>query len=411
MLKFSFRGEEEKKESAVGVYRLLVSLVGRHKSKGPLVPPQKFQVEENSEERAEGAMDTDGAAEAAEGKDAAAEGEQKEAAAAADAAADATADAAAGDAAAAGAVNGSNSPAAAETLDGEAADSTAAAGSAAAAAAAEDDTVMEEESEKGEQRGPPRVVDTSILETCCRDTSGAPWTPEEALKLFVFCLLSFGSKTQTHLNRILSNYLQTFICFANQSEDPAEAREPEVDIHPAVLQAVQKFWSTSQQRTALTLHAFLKSGILQRARVLQELCAADANIRDSWGQLELVETVLRGALDECENAREEAAAASAPMPTNTEAEQLLHFLMVHLIEDLIKETSPARSRFLFLRCIFFGRKYAEFINLQKLKEEVEMVLSGIEDRRVSNLLIVIGQVQKHYCSTYKEWQMKTNSET
>ncbi|CDJ41233.1 hypothetical protein ETH_00033890 [Eimeria tenella] len=50
MLKFSFRGEEEKKESAVGVYRLLVSLVGRHKSKGPLVPPQKFQVEENSEE-------------------------------------------------------------------------------------------------------------------------------------------------------------------------------------------------------------------------------------------------------------------------------------------------------------------------------------------------------------------------
>ena len=50
--------------------------------------------------------------------------------------------------------------------------------------------------------------------------------------------------------------------------------------------------------------------------------------------------------------------------------QLLHFYLVHLIEDLLAEEISSRCRFLVLRCLYIGRKYAGFIDLPRLKAEV-----------------------------------------
>ncbi|OEH79129.1 nuclear cap binding protein [Cyclospora cayetanensis] len=358
MLRFSFDGDDARKESVFRVYQLLLSLLGKHKSKGSPAASRKTAQEE--EEQHAGAEAADGAS---------------------------------------------------STMETDAPEGTAAANGLCSPSDRKADSEVARDSSTREELEPEAAAEdaqrlnTSVLHHCEKDMESDPWKLEEILKLFVFCLLSFGSKTQTHLNRLLRNYAEVFLLFAQGAEAhtmdsledmqmPVEASE-RGDIYPAVLQAVQKYWAFSQQKLALTLHAFLKVGILKRQRVLQLLCEANTETRDSWAYLELIEAVLRGAVDECETAREEAAATGASKPTYTEAEELLHFYLMHLLKDLRVEEAPPRIRFLYLRCLFIGRKYAEFVDVPRLKEEVE----GIEDAdsRISNLLTIVEEVQKKFC--------------
>ena len=185
-------------------------------------------------------MDTDGAPAAAAPE------------AAAEAAADSTDAPTASEAAA---VAADSEPAAGEAAAEPAAATEAAAepAEAAAAAAARDESIEEDNEGEGRQGA---VAALHALEQCSTDTEGAPWSPDDIIKLFVFCLLSLGSKTQTHLHRALSNYAQAFTFYAAQSEQTPEEQQQQqqqqlvqqVDIHPAVLQAIQKYWTTSQQR-------------------------------------------------------------------------------------------------------------------------------------------------------------------
>lgn len=153
-------------------------------------------------------------------------------------------------------------------------DTTAAAAAAGEATAAEDgaaaasdncspareaagETGKERDDEEIEEAETAQQVDLSPLETCERATDSPPWDLQETLKLFVFCLLALGSKTQTHMHRLLSNYIEVFSLIEKQTNvnalngmtelDTIEGDE-QVDIHPAVLEATQKYWINSQQK-------------------------------------------------------------------------------------------------------------------------------------------------------------------
>ena len=102
----------------------------------------------------------------------------------------------------------------------------------------------------------PQSVAMSALETCAKATDAAPWTLKELVELFVCCLLSMGGKTQTHLNRLLSNYSEVFALLENGEKDSelpdlnqqTEGDANHLDIHPVVLQTIQKYWIHSQQK-------------------------------------------------------------------------------------------------------------------------------------------------------------------
>ncbi|KAL8271051.1 hypothetical protein Esti_005036 [Eimeria stiedai] len=338
LLKFSFGSQDAKQANVLQVHKLLSSLVGQHKSKWTRPPqggPQEAQA---------GALPSNDSEAAKARKEADADGASAEAAA---------------------------------NAAGE------------AAAARGDEEAMEEE---GSSTSPAHAIDWRALEQSERALESPPWDLAEVVRMLVICLLALGSKTQTHLHRLLSNYAPVFCLLEQQgAEGKAVVSDQQVDVHPAALQALQKYWANSQQKMALSLHAFIKVGILKRPNVLQLLCAASPEVRDSWAHLELIQTVLRGAIDDCETAKDEAEASGAPVPPAAEAEELLHTYLSCLLLDLKGEELRSRSRFLFLRCLFIGRKYAEYINLPRLQEEV-----GSGDPRLQSLWTIIAQVRRQF---------------
>ncbi|KAL8450054.1 hypothetical protein Emag_003428 [Eimeria magna] len=347
LLKFSFGSQEAKEANLLQVHRLLSSLVGQYKSKWTRPPqggppnggPQEAAqaggplndndtAKAHKETEAEGGMDTDAPA------------TEEPSAEAAAVAADKTV-----------------SSAAAEP-EAAAAAAAAAAGGAAdvEAAAAEGEPAVDRRDEEMEEEGAPissaHALDWGPLEHSERASDSPPWSLDDIVQLLVFCLLALGSKTQTHLNRLLANYAAVFQQLQQQdAKGETIVTDQQVDIHPAALQALQKYWANSQQN------------------------------------------------------KDEAEASGAPAPPAAEAEedllsplllllalaQLLHAYLSSLMLDMKEEQQQARNRFLFLRCLFIGRKYAEYINLPRLQEQV-----GDSDPRLQSLWTIIAQVRRQF---------------
>ncbi|KAL8431649.1 hypothetical protein ACSSS7_005167 [Eimeria intestinalis] len=258
-LKFSFGSQDAKEASVLRVHRLLSSLVGQHKSKSTRPSqgaPQQVETQEaqgrggpsndsdaavrpQKETDAEGVMDTD--VPATEGLSA-------------EAATDAT--------------DKTSAPAAAAAAEPEKAPGagTAAAEAVGVAGAAEEEVAIgrreeemeeEEEEENDDDEAGAEVIapsaqgiDWGPLEESERALDSPPWDVAELVRMFVYCLLALGSKTQTHLHRLLSNYAPVFRLLEKEGSqgDESVISDQQVDIHPPALQALQKYWANSQQK-------------------------------------------------------------------------------------------------------------------------------------------------------------------
>eukprot|EP00929_Paragymnodinium_shiwhaense_P111769 TRINITY_DN80058_c0_g1_i1.p1 TRINITY_DN80058_c0_g1~~TRINITY_DN80058_c0_g1_i1.p1 ORF type:complete len:873 (-),score=282.30 TRINITY_DN80058_c0_g1_i1:42-2660(-) len=197
-----------------------------------------------------------------------------------------------------------------------------------------------------------------------------PWSLEEVADVLTAALLQNGSRTPTHMSKVLDGHDKVFAALKPKDEEEALA------FTQAVVRCIFKFWKKSGQRLEITFDAMLNRGILHPHAVIECALADCLQASDSMAAWNVVNSVARKSLEKLQTSRAELAIAKklekvdameklkkqmeAAMQETAELFTLIFSGLVRNYQDLEEKNATLRQVTL-QRVLAIGRKYHAFI--------------------------------------------------
>jgi len=210
------------------------------------------------------------------------------------------------------------------------------------------------------------------------------WTLDSIVELFMVAALQQGTKTPTHLTKILDGHQQVFAELRPGGEEEAHGYAR------AVVRCAFDFWRLSNQRLEITLDALIHRGLATpRAIVEQALAQRGPSNGDSMAVWNMINSVARRSLEHSQSVRAELAVAKrlgnadvdtfrrqldTAVQANAELFTLVFTGLVRNYQDFEDEDSLLRKVTLD-RVLTIGRKYHAFI--KPLIDAAESRIPGV----------------------------------
>lgn len=198
-----------------------------------------------------------------------------------------------------------------------------------------------------------------------------PWSLEEVVELFFCAALQNGSRTPTHLCKVLDSYASVFEALRPEAED---------DVHEymkVIARCVFAFWARSAQRVEITMDALLHRGILSpKCAVEHALADRGPQGCDSVAVWNLLNGVARKSLEQSQTVRVGLAMAKKEGKTDElegrrrdfenaiqETAELFTIIFTGLVRNHqdFEETNASLRRVMSQRILAIGRKYHAFV--------------------------------------------------
>lgn len=237
-------------------------------------------------------------------------------------------------------------------------------------------------------KGPPAnatATDEKADEEAFGSVPAEPWPLEAVVELFVMALLQHGSKTPTHMSRILDGHQQVFAKLQPNGEDEAH-RYAKV-----IVRCIFEFWRLSGQRLEITLDTLVHRGVVTaRAVVEHALAARTPQVCDWMSTWNMINSVARKSLERTQSVRAELAVAKKLEKADLlekhrkqldAAIQETAELFTLIFTDLVRSHQDFEDQDQLLRHItsqrvlMIGRKYHVFI--KPLIEASESRIPGV----------------------------------
>jgi len=212
-----------------------------------------------------------------------------------------------------------------------------------------------------------------------------PWALDAVAELLVVAVLQNGSKTPTHMSRMLDGHQQVFAKLCPSDEDMAHV------FTKALVRGVFQFWQLSGQRLEITLDSMLHRDIItSRAIVEQALGERAHHACDRLPVWNLINSVARKSLERSQAVRVELGIAKrlgkaeVVEKCKSQLDVAIHEtaeLFTFIFTDLVRSHQDFEDKDLLLRTItlqrvlMIGRKYHAFI--KPLVDAAESRIPGV----------------------------------
>jgi len=215
-----------------------------------------------------------------------------------------------------------------------------------------------------------------------------PWSLLDVVALFVTAMLQNGSKTPTHLSKLLDGYRNVFTLLKPDDEEQA------YDFEKVLVRCVVDFWRSSSQRVEITVDAFLQRGLLT-CRSAAESILATRGFQgcDSLAVWNVINAVARKSLEQSQLARVELAMAKKlgkpeasdrckaeldrAVQQSAEVFTIVFTGLVRNFKDA-EHADDTMRKVMLQRILALGRKYQAFI--KPLIDAAESRIPGVAQR-------------------------------
>lgn len=251
---------------------------------------------------------------------------------------------------------------------------------------------VKEEDKPEDDHGEPGVATAKDLKEKPEDdhdelgeVPADPWTLDAMAELFVVAVLQNGSKTPTHMNKMLDGHQNVFGKLRPTEEDEAHSYAM------GIVRCIFEFWRHSGQRLEITLDTLLHRGIVTpRAIVEQALAQRGPHGSDSMSAWNVINTVARKSLEHSQSVRGELFVAKRLGKTDVvdkcrrqldsaihETAELFTLIFTGLVRNYqdFEETDILLRKITLDRVLTIGRKYHAFI--KPLIEQAESRIPGV----------------------------------
>merc|ERR1712217_197391 len=215
--------------------------------------------------------------------------------------------------------------------------------------------------------------------------SDEPWSLDAVAELLAITVMQNGSKTPTHMSKMLDGYVKAF--HALRPSDPEKAH----NFTLVMVKSIFDFWRHSGQRLEITLESLMQRGIVTaKAVVEQALAQRGAQGSDSMAVWNLINSVARKSLENSQSIRADLAIAKRLGKTDVvdkckremdqairETAELFTLIFTSLVRNHqdYAESDAFLRKITLDRVLTIGRKYHAFI--KPLIEAADQRIPGV----------------------------------
>jgi len=197
------------------------------------------------------------------------------------------------------------------------------------------------------------------------------WSLEAVADMLTAAVMQVGSRTPTHMNKVLDGHEKVFSALKPSDEEEAYA------FVQAVTRSIFEFWKLSGQRLEITFMALLNRGVVTSRAVVDCALSGCLQASDSMAAWNVINVVCRKSLEKLQSSRVELALAKkldkvdtaeklkktvdAAVQENADLFTLIFTGLVRNYQDLEEKKNAVHRQVILQRILAIGRKYHAFI--------------------------------------------------